>query len=58
MKSVYCHGFYFRRVKFGRKSLPAAVGFVFSYSGVDILFSFLLGGGDSVKGFQILVHSV
>ena len=56
VKSVYCHGFYFRRVKFGEKSLLVVVCFDFGYNGVNILFSFLLGGGDSIKRLQILVH--
>ena len=58
VKSVYCHGFCFRRVKFGRKNLPVVVGFVFGYSGVNISFSFFVGGGNSVQRFQILVHCV
>ena len=58
VKSFYYHGFYFRSVKFGGKSLWAIVGFGFGCSSVNILFSFLLRGGNLVKIFQILVHCV
>ena len=34
------------------------MSFSFGYRSVNILFSFLLRGGDSVKRFQILVHCV
>ena len=45
-------------MKFGGKRLLTVVGFAFGYRSVNISFSFLLGGGNSVKRFQILVHCV
>ena len=51
-RSFYCHEFYFKKWE----RLIGCCRFSSGCSVLSILFSFLLGGGDSVKRFHILVH--